>query len=74
MTKTEQEHIDTLTKELKAQYGPVMRRQDIKDFLRFGNLASVTNWVCANGLTGKQARFGYYYTADIARAFVLGAA
>ena len=74
MTKTEQEHIATLTKELKAQYGPVMKRQDIKDFLRFSHIASVTNWVCANGLTGRQPRKGYYYSADIARAFVLGCA
>lgn len=74
MTKTEKEHIDALTKELKAQYGPVMKRQDIKDFLRFSHIASVTNWVCANGLTGRQVRRGYYYTADVARAFILGCA
>ena len=74
MTKTEQEHIATLTKELTSQYGPVMKRQDIKDFLRFSHIASVTNWVCANGLTGRQPRKGYYYSADIARAFVLGCA
>ncbi len=72
MTKTEQEHIDALTTELKAQYGPVMKREDIKSFLRFGHIASVTNWVCANGLTGKQPRRGYYRTADVARAFILG--
>ena len=72
MTKTEQEHIDALTTDLKAQYGPVMKREDIKDFLRFNHIASVTNWVCANGLTGKQPRRGYYCTADVARAFVLG--
>ena len=72
MTKTEQEHIDALTKDLKAQYGPVMKREHIKDFLHYNHLASVTNWVCVNGLNGKQARHGYYYTADVARAFVLG--
>ena len=74
MTKTEKEHIDALTKDLKAQYGPVMRRQDIKDFLHYNHPASVNNWVHRHGLCGKQPRFGYFYTADIARAFVLGCA
>ena len=74
MTKTEQEHIDALTTDLKAQYGPVMRRENIKDFLHYNHPASVTNWVHRHGLTGKQPRFGYYYTADVARAFVLGCA
>ena len=72
MTKTEQSRIESLTKDLKERYGPLMCRDNIREALHFQNISSVGVWAGTHGV--RSITRGLYAADDIARAVVLGCA